>query len=1494
MAGCAQSGHPITCLANKSSNSTRGRFVTPRSALFWATWYTRYCEHQKSVRDIMSSGQHITIDRRFSKSSEEQLSDPQYQRAMGGYFASHTSGWDDLITRKRVIVLGEGKCGKTHEFQQQVLKLNAQGNFAFFIRLERLADGSLEDTLSPEEERKLNAWLGRADEKPAWFFLDAVDELKLRDGSFRVALRKIQRAIAPKVDRAHILVSCRPADWNQQIDIADLMEMFPNSTEAKAAEVQEPQDMFISVLKKETHGEQREESQDETTEADPQIFVLLSLTPDEIVSFAQRLDPSRASAFKGELERNDAWALFQSPSDIIDGMALLNENGHLGSLLDQVEAGIRIKLKEQTTRARRCTLSLAKAREGAERLALALFLTKRRSLFITKHDSDDDALHVGDVLTDWMQKEQQELLSRGLFDPSGVNAVRFHHRSTQEYLAARRLEHHRASGLPIRELKQLLFADTWGHSIVVPSMEPIAAWLSLMNADIATELRNRKPDVLFRQGIPGSMTIPLRSTLLHDFVRVYNKSDWRGISIDTNDVKRLAHPELAPTVRELWTEAYPGHETREILLELILNTPLPSCVDLAAQAAVDGSIAEHHRVYAMRAVLALGSPEQKRAVAEQILSKQVSSRIVTAVLDDTFPDPLTISEVVTIARETKQQRNTVHGLNYALYNLMHSDKITTTEVRELRSALATSIWGHRNPGTELYNARSKYDHFIDAVFAGCARDETLETPELINLWAAHAALAFHFGERQDSIIAEEDCKSIRARIASDLSIREAYFWAVFDLYLNFGGTRDGVDRFFHYDERTVMGQITAADFSWLFRTLESPGQTERTRPAFFAIMDAWRTDRHTQVADRVLKAIGEDPELVAEHSRYLNPPKSGEIEKWQTAQAKRDAAYQKKEDARVRDWVSWKERLSGDPDAAFTPEARENTLYNFFTWLDMSGKSHSTWGEWSEDLVLQAFPPEFVTLLKRELSSYWRHVAPVMWSEKPVEARNQTSRATIHALSAIKSEAVNPQWASHLNPAEAILAAKLSTVELNGFAPFYASLEAAHPEEAQGVILAELEAQVRELYRNGQCPILHDIFYHGTPSLKAVAAASLVPLLSVWPSDMDTEAQNALRYTADLMAQHLITGDRADAVHSLEARIDAAAPLSSGHAAWLCALLVLNPGLGSDYWLRATEDFASAAVRDFAILTIGAVFGDRYHSRQKPNLSPLTVAERARLLGRLVHRTYQVAHPSTDIQHHGVHSPGDRDLAEEARRFLFDSLVGLECAEANDILREFSELDLFKHMKDRLLQLRIDRAAKHSEIPAMTAAQFAEFDSRQAMLPTDVRTMHLTTMNRLDDFRHHVLESEFSNRGTLQLVASELEMRRNIAGWLSDHSRGVYHVNQEAVKKDEKRTDIRLNSTAADIESAIELKIEDNGRWSLSALETALREQLVGQYLSHERCRSGCLAIVLRGKHQWRNPIDGTLMEFPDVIERLQGIADGMMRDRPELMLSVYGLDIAP
>ncbi len=109
--------------------------------------------------------------------------------------------WADLLKSKRVLILSEAGSGKTHECNKQADLLWNAGETAFRLELATLATTELRSMLEIEQEERFDRWLCSQSEI-ATFFLDSYDELKLSLGSFDLALKRLAKSIAGRLDRA--------------------------------------------------------------------------------------------------------------------------------------------------------------------------------------------------------------------------------------------------------------------------------------------------------------------------------------------------------------------------------------------------------------------------------------------------------------------------------------------------------------------------------------------------------------------------------------------------------------------------------------------------------------------------------------------------------------------------------------------------------------------------------------------------------------------------------------------------------------------------------------------------------------------------------------------------------------------------------------------------------------------------------------------------------------------------------------------------------------------------------------------------------------------------------------------------------------------------------------------------------------------------------------------------------------------------------------------
>ena len=280
-----------------------------------------------------------------------------------------------------------------------------------------------------------------------------------------------------------------------------------------------------------------------------------------------------ADAFLDEIARQNAWTFARRPLDLTQLIATWTSLGRLGTRAEQHEANVTAKLKDDPERPDRHVLTDTQARLGAERLALALALTRTRTIRVPEQALDihraEGVLDAADILTDWTEEQRKALLRQALFDPATYGRVRFHHRSVQEYLAARHLRTLREKGMPTQALFRLLFAERYGVAVVVPSMRTIAAWLALWDDAVRGELTAREPEALLSLGDPETLSLPARSDLVRAFVGKYGRGGRRGLNIPGDEMRRLAHPELAPVIRECWENGSANDDIRKLLINLI-------------------------------------------------------------------------------------------------------------------------------------------------------------------------------------------------------------------------------------------------------------------------------------------------------------------------------------------------------------------------------------------------------------------------------------------------------------------------------------------------------------------------------------------------------------------------------------------------------------------------------------------------------------------------------------------------------------------------------------------------------------------------------------------------------------------------------------------------------------------------------------------------------------------------------------------------------------
>jgi hypothetical protein len=589
-------------------------------------------------------------------------------RKLGGWLE-----WSDLRERRRVVLLAEASSGKTEEFKNQVKQLNAEAKAAFYLPIEELADQGFEAALDTDAAKGFEKWSNGTDD--AWFFLDSIDEARLNRKSFDSALKRFARELGVGAERAHIFISCRVTDWKGLEDRETITRWLPAWEVANASPASDERALLDPIFDK----KQKSTRQADTADKKPNELLVIQLVPlstEQYRALAKESGVTNLDGFIAGINRNGLEAFAERPGDLLDLADYWKTRRQFGMFAEMVEHGITRKLRERDThRADNETLSLSKAREGAARLAAALTFGKSFTLRAPNHDPDPSlavgALDACLILNDWNEAQCNAVLRRGVFAPATYGRIRFHHRSTQEYLTAKWLDKLLAANCPLSEIWQFLFVDRYGVETVVPSLRPAAAWLSLWHPNIRDEIIRREPLVLLRHGDPGSLSLDARKRLLASYAAKHKAAQIADDSLDHRALWAFANQSLADTIGSAWKVNTRPHFHFN-MLRLIRDGAIKGCANIACKTALDETAADSHRIAALQALDACEDKKALATAARKLMKSphKASPGLATAFALVLYPRYLSSKDLLRLVEQSKPAASsTIEGFGYKIRQL---------------------------------------------------------------------------------------------------------------------------------------------------------------------------------------------------------------------------------------------------------------------------------------------------------------------------------------------------------------------------------------------------------------------------------------------------------------------------------------------------------------------------------------------------------------------------------------------------------------------------------------------------------------------------------------------------------------------------------------------------------------------------------------------------------------------------------------------------------
>ncbi|MCA8994589.1 MAG: hypothetical protein KDA88_21605 [Planctomycetaceae bacterium] len=1422
----------------------------------------------------------INLNRQFVPITSDQSFEDSFEHRLSSGLGNRVS-WDDLLQKRRVVILAEAGAGKTEEMLETCRRLRRNGQTSFFIRLEHLAVG-LEDSFDEGDVTEFNDW--RDSEGDAWFFLDSVDEARLcGPKDFEKAIRRFASAIEQRKSQCKVFISSRITEWRPDSDFKLISQRLALPEERHRSQP----DGVLSASPGEF--DDRPQATDDTGDLNaktPEIFGLLPLDESQIAKFCEEWGLDRFEKFIDQAKRHDTLGFASRPLDLIELIDFWNSNGRIGSRYELVSHSVTTRLKERDPdRAHQRNLSSERAYNGAMAVAAAVTLTKDSRIRVPGATAEK-CVDVREVLKNWSAAECAALLERPIFDNAIYGTVRFHHRVVREFLTAEWIVKLLQRKRRRSQIGKLFFRRQYGCDVVVPTMRSIIGWVAIHDEEIRDRAIEVSPDVLIEFGDASLLPLPSRTQILEAYCnQLANHHDrW---SIDRAALIRFSHPDLVPSIRDLLHKYRKHSEVLDTLLLLIqhgvLKELLPEVMDICKADRIE----EYTRVFAIRAMAAIGTSDDRMHCVESLLKpERVLEGAVFAELVRSFgPEVMNVVQVTgMLSRFSFPDGPLSWNLALALeeYALQSDHEDCPTFVGSLVKLLKQEPYCN-----DHCRISKEYDWLVKSMMR--ATEKLLREKHdsaLQDSIVDFVALFCEYEQYGSGGHVEHELKTL---IADFEAFNRKLFWRTVE-YARAKATGSGRRIQYSWQVRQVnpYWQFDAAQFSKIVTEIGDRTLADDKLMALSLAFDLYRqADRPRSWYRKLRTAVNGDPELHQRLQEFFHPQPISEVEKGfrkQEAQFKRQRIAheesEKKRNAEWRDYLARNVEKLCDVSTARDGEVQKGQWY-LLEELRRNQRNRSRWGlgHWRE--LIPQHGIDVATAFKDGLTNYWRHYKPKIRSEG-IKNPNSVPWAISVALSGINIEFQEfPHWPENISQQEAVLAVRLALWEMNGFPDWLPRLYKRFPKVVEELILQEVEWELNSSSPNeNQSYVIHDIRWHGEWMFEAIAERLL--------SMIHKEEPIALSCLSDclwiIQRSESVTKEqiRRTAKHRIEANDEV-----SRKAIWFAVWIDADCDVALDELEHFVEKFVDSVEADqFVLHLLTCLQGDSFRDFRAHRQS----FRSAEALNRLYLIAMRHVRREDDIDRvgKGAYSPTERDRAQDARNALYNILC--QTPGKASYLALLGLAERFGDERPWIRQQARMRATVDADFPPWSIQNFHTFAEAFEHAPNSHSELYELTLDRIDDLKHDLEQGDSSIASILSRAESETEFRKFIGGWLRDRACGLYSVPQEEELADTKRPDVRIHASNIDGPVPVELKIADN--WSASELFERLENQLIGDYLRDRRSNCGVYLLFSRGtKSYWQ--YKSKRLKFQDLILELQSFGDAILEAKPEIeAIKVVGIDL--
>lgn len=1403
-----------------------------------------------SVSDLHQD--YCDLDRQFvdlaTANNIEEAAARSYLARMSGA----GGGWGWLLGDRRIIVvLGEAGSGKTRELRERVKLLRSQGATAFFVPVERLADRSLLDAIDSRDRELFSAWIegGSTD---GYLCLDSVDEARLvTRAAFSNALHNLTEGLNAQVyRRIRLVISCRVSEWRGQADVAEVVERLEPGESSSAAE---------PLLR---------------------VVELMPLDWSRITRLAQHLSATQSAAFLQAVQSASAEDFARRPKDVIDLFNHWAGKGRLGKLRELVEYDVTSKLSESEERKSTDDMALERLLSGAKQLAAGVVLCRRGSFALPDATFDPisapNTLGAQATLGDgWAPAEVSKLFNRPMFDEACYGRVRFHHRTTVEFLCAQWLQDRKRAGCSAKTLRDLLFTNAHGHQVLRKGVAPAAAWLVLDGAPWSVRIRREiirvAPQELLRHGDPASLPIEDRRTALAEIVKRSKGKRRLWLSIDAQQLKRVADPGLDADIARWIGDASNATELRALLLDTARLGQLTGCATAALAIAKDASSDTFLRADAIEAVAELGSAAALKDLCAVLLADQaLSLRLIGIAVRTLYPRALSTSDLVRLAAKAPPIGRYSSDQLPHLLKRVAKDQVPQSDVLPFLQKMLELIETPLETSSSVNDQQGRFLWLRPAITALAKRLLDARSITESELHVLSRVMLRLRAMRKIDPTNNDAKKSLHTSTLKHPAVRRFYAWRRYDAV----GRPPNVPWLFdHYD---VIDYV-ADDLRWLLedtKALEEPQARIALKWACDVYMRAKPGSRH-------LRDI---------HAAARRSPNLAALVRQHTATPFQIRWYRLK--ASLREYMDFGWRAHWEKSCTiyyrlynkvyFHRKIRALAAGDFSLVQFLVSEARIDDDHYAQEADSARIRAKY----GRRIEGAMREGTKLAWRryEPPLPTHNAPIQNGLTVgFSGIRFSLEDGWSFADANADEARLAARYAFRELNRFPPWIEDLFKNHP-----AALLEIATQCLDY----DWSVDDGVAYHSSAIHKAGQASSAIA---------DAIALEVLR--------KLETGDPKN-VSVLEAALDiiierlpaqvetlcatrATSPLGAQErqVLWLRARTRVNPEAGIIALEMALAGLSADAAEDLAVRFAGAYSGWRENHPGKPagTWSATALSRCYLLLTKYLTKKNELHRFGNGES--GVYSPTSRDGAQRFRDLLPELIVASGDSNAYTVLKELIGVPAVTDQSEYLEHALETRLQLEAEVAAWSESSVARFAVEHESDPITSSELFAITCSRLEDLKSEVETDDYSRRNELPPKPNEFDLQIWVARYLRDNARARYSEVREAEVDNEKEPDIRVLRPGLGA-STIEVKWADS--WSYKQLANALSMQLVGQYLKAHSSRHGILLVGYRGeKGAWEGPAGN--LTFKELIAQLEADSKMIVQDRPELdALRVVTVDFSP